>query len=366
MSKKKILVISNLYWNFYNFRYELICNLNSSHDITLLAKKDIYSSKFSRKGIKCFFWNINTNSTNPIYEFLTILSLFKIIFKLKPDSVLSFTPKANIYASLLSWIFNFHFYPNITGLGSYYINNGFIKKLFNFTYKFLFKKTKIIFVQNKYDKIIFNKQYRINNTKLSLLPGSGINTDQFKPKFIFNQKCKTFLVVARLIKEKGIYEYFEAVKMVKKKDPSLDFFLIGDFDEKNKNSISKKLYLELKNSRLIKYLGYQKDIIKYLHLFDCLILPSYREGTSRYLLEGISIGKPIIVSNVPGCRELCNQNNGYRFDINSIYSFYKCIIKMSQKNKDELMVMAKASRKLASDKYDINKVIEKYNYYLSC
>ena len=220
-------------------------------------KNDIYSSKFSRKGIKCIFWNINTNSTNPIYEFLTILSLFKIIFKLKPDSVLSFTPKANIYASLLSWIFNFHFYPNITGLGSYYINNGFIKKLFNFTYKFLFKKTKIIFVQNKYDKIIFNKQYKINNTKLSLLPGSGINTDQFKPKFIFNQKCKTFLVVARLIKEKGIYEYFEAVNG-KKKDPIIGFFLIGDFDEKNKNSISKKLYLELKNSRLIKYLGYQK------------------------------------------------------------------------------------------------------------
>ena len=204
MHKKKIIFISNLYWNLFNFRLELIESMNEKnlYEIYLLAKNDRFSKIFKDKGFSCIDWNLNKDSTNLFTELKSLIYLSKVISSLKPDYVFTFTPKANIYAAMASRILKFNFFPNITGMGSYYIKNGAIKILIEFFYKVFLKKAKYIFVQNNSDKKLFIEKYNFNESKLLLIPGSGINISRYKPKYLFNANCKKFLIASRLVKEK--------------------------------------------------------------------------------------------------------------------------------------------------------------------
>jgi len=335
-------------------------NEKNLYDIYLLAKNDHFSKIFKDKGFNCIDWNLNKDSINLFTELKSLIYLVKVISSLKPDYVFTFTPKANIYAAMASRILKFNFFPNITGMGSYYIKNGVIKILIEFSYKVLLKKAKYIFVQNNSDKKLFIEKYNINESKLLLLPGSGINITKYKPKYLFNTNCKKFLIASRLVKEKGIREFYHAAKMLIKNFPNIQFHLFGEYEHKNKNSISVELFNKIKELKNIKYFKFQNNLKDLMHNYDCLILPSYREGMSRFLLEGIAMGKPLLVSNAPGCKELCNGSNGFIFKVKSSNSLYKSIIKMTKLKREDLIKMGKESRLLAEKEYSIKIVQNKY------
>ncbi len=363
MRKKKILLISNLYWNFANFRKDLIDNLTHSKkfDVFMIAKEDGYSKKFKNHNLKLYKWYINENSLNILKELFALIHLSYLFLKIRPDFVFSFTSKPNIYSSILLLFLNFKFCPNITGLGSYFINKSFVNKIYNYFYKNFFKRAHCVFVQNYKDKKTFKDKYKLDPKKIILLPGSGINLNKFSPKYKFNSYCINFLLVARLIKDKGIQEFYEASSIAYKTNKKLKFFLIGDFNKNNKNSISIDLFQKIKKAKHIKFKSFKKNISSEINNMDCVVLPSYREGKSRFLLEGLALGKPLITSNVPGCEELCTNFNGYKCKPMSVQSLSGAIIKMSKLKKKQLIEMGKQSRSLIENKYDLKYLLNQYN-----
>ena len=246
-------------------------------------------------------------------------------------------------------------------MGSYFIKESIITKYITFAYKYFFVKSRFIFVQNTFDKNLFLKNYKIKRDKLILLPGSGVNLKKYYPKFIFNDYCISFLMVSRLIYEKGIEEFYYASKMAFENNVNLKFHLIGNFDTNNRNTISIDFFNKIKNCNHIKYENFSDNLLYKMHKFDCFVLPSYREGMSKFLLEGLALGKPLLVSDAPGCKELCNNKNGYIFKKKSTLSLYRSIEKISKKQKKEMIEMGKQSRKLSERSYDNNLMISSYN-----
>jgi glycosyltransferase involved in cell wall biosynthesis len=218
--------------------------------------------------------------------------------------VLSFTIKPNIYGNFSCRFLGIKTINNISGLGTVFINKNIVTRIVIELYKFTLAKSSVVFFQNSDDKDIFLDNNIVKSSKCSLLPGSGINTSFFSPVKKIENDYFVFLLAARMIWDKGIKEYFEAASIIIKKYKKVKFQLVGQIDSHNKASVPYNKIKEYVDNGIINYLGEASDIRPYLERADCVVLPSYREGTSRALLEAAAMGRPIIATDVPGCREV--------------------------------------------------------------
>ena len=301
----KIVLSANTYWNIYNFRFNLVKKLLLSHEVYILGKKD-QSTKYLKKiGCKTKDINIDPHGKSFFKEIILFIKYFNLLKKIKPDVYLGFTIKPNIYGAIVSRLLNVKSICNITGLGEVFIKGGILKKIIIFLYKFSVKKSNYLFLQNKSDLNYFKDIKLITNNNYKLIPGSGINLKNYPSyKKKINKNIFKFLFVGRIIKEKGVIELIDAFKKISFKKKKVFLILIG------KNY--KHLNLNLKNSPSIKHINFKRNIKKYYKNSDCFIMPSYREGLSRSILEAASLSLPILASNVPGCKELV-QNNKWLF-----------------------------------------------------
>ena len=358
----KILLIANNYWNFYNFRKELIDKiLEAEHEVHLLGNDDDYFAEFKKKNLKLHKIKFSSRKKSIIEDFFLIIKLYKKIKLINPNIILSFTIKANIYSSLISKILDINIINNITGLGSSFLNNKIIKLITIFLYRISLSKSKMVFFQNISDKKLFLKLKIVKESNSKVIPGSGIDTSYFRSNHSLPKDKNIFLFSGRLIKDKGINEYLQAAKLIIDKKNNCEFHIIGKLDKDEKSSI-KETYLNsyLRNKK-IKYFGFVKNLKQYYANSSCVILPSYREGLSRSLLEAASMSRPIITTNVPGCQDLVQENeNGFLTEVKNVDSLVKAIntfINLSYANKQ---LMAKSSRNIAQNKFQINIVISNY------
>ena len=361
---KKIFIISNSYWNLYNFRYELIKKLSYSYDITLLGNYDKTYDLF--KGLNCrkIVINFQKNKINLIYDLKLLYNLYKIFKNFKPDILLNYTIKPVIYCSFLQFVFDFKVINTITGLGTLYLKNRLLKNIFINLYYFSQKKVNKIIFQNIDDKKLFS-ELKISNKKNSIIiPGSGINTDYFKTNLYPSEKITNFLFVGRLIKEKGVMELCNAFKSLNSKI-KFKLTIVGLTDKKNPADVSDIVLQNVKEMKNVSIVLNEYDIKKYYENCHCLILPSYREGLSKSCLEAMSMSRPIIVNNVPGCRDLVfNETNGLIFNlknINDITNKIKYFINISTKDK---IKMGKLSRKYAIEYFSTKIILNKYEEIL--
>ncbi len=307
----KILIVANSYWNLYNFRKEFIFTLQKSGiDVSLLAPKDEKFSKFfSKESIPChnlFYSNLKINF---FFNLFTLINLYFKIRKVQPDKIIVFTIKINILVSLICFFSEFKLINNITGLGSSMINSKFMKFIVLSLLKFSLKKSSMILFQNNDDKNFFIENNIVNENKTKVIRYFGVNINKYKYSPLPDRdKGLTFIYFGRLIKDKGIFELVDAIKIVKKTYPKTKFKIIGDIDYNNPGYIKKELINEWKNKKLFELNKFQIDISKIIQTSDCVILPSYREGLPKSILESLSIGRPAIVTNVPGCRDLIIDN----------------------------------------------------------
>ena len=331
----KILLITNEYYNFYKFRNNLINFLleqKKTFKISLLARYDGYEKNFLSSNINNYNINISSRSFGFISNLNNFLSLIKKIFTIKPKMIMTFTIKPNLYLCLLKYFFNFKLITNITGLGEIFLNNKLKYKLLCFLFIKLLTKSNIIICQNEDDKnFLISKNFKLKN-KIEIIPGSGIQTNKFN--YNNNQKIN-FLLVGRIIKEKGIAEYIQASNLIPKKyKKKVNFSIIGKSYENN--SFNSIFFSMLKNSN-IEYHGFKENINPFIINSSCIVLPSYREGLSKFLLEGLSYGKPLITTNVPGCKELVkNGYNGFLVNVKDVDSLVKAFInfiELSDKDK---------------------------------
>ena len=359
---KKIIINLNSSWNIFNFRLGLIKFLQSEgYEIIAVAPRDEYVNHLKAAGLKCYNIYMNQKGTNPITDFFLFLQYLRLFNKIKPNLILSYTIKPNIYGNFAANILNIPTINNISGLGTLFIKTNFISSIGKILYKLSLKSSEHTFFQNKNDLELFLESRLIKSNNCSVIPGSGVKTSVFKQNKKIN-KGEKFLFVGRLIGDKGVFEYLESARQVLIEYPNVEFFLAGELGYNNKTAITKTQLDNYTNSNSqIKYLGKVDDMISLLESIDVVVLPSYREGLSKSLIEAASMSLPIITSNVPGCIDVVkNEYNGLICQVKSIRSLEKNIKKIIDLPAEKRLEMGMNGRKIAISKFDEKIIIQYY------
>jgi glycosyltransferase involved in cell wall biosynthesis len=361
---KTIVLSSNVCWSLYNFRRNLIKRLIVlNYKVVIVAKKDSYTDRLVELGCECIHLSIDSSGTNPVKDFYTMYCLFRIYAKIRPDFVLNFSPKNNIYSTLAASLFDVVIINNVAGLGFVFIENNLTSIIVKFLYKLSQKRADIVFFQNKDDLALFLKNNVCLPKKTDLLPGSGVDLARFIPSASLAVKEVTFLLVARMLYDKGVKYYVDAARELKKSGNSnVKFKLLGFLDSDNPSAVSRDEMNAWVQEGVVEYLGVSDTVEAEMSSADCIVLPSYyREGVPRSLLEAAALGKPIITTDSVGCKEVVDEGvNGYLCEPRSTESLLECLEKFLGLSVSEKAEMGANSRKKAEKEFDEEIVINKY------
>ena len=356
---KKVILVSNTAWSIFNFRSGLMKKLDEEgYQIISIAPFDEYAHKipYEYHEIK-----MNNKGTNPFEDFVLFLRFFLLYRKLKPDVILHFTPKPNIYGTLAAKLLRKPCINNIAGLGTVFIQESLVTKIARILYRLSQKSAQKIFFQNREDQEIFQKFGIFENT--DLLPGSGINTKKFSPQEKkSNNNYFAFLLHSRLIWDKGVGEFVAAARKIKRKNPNVKFQILGFLDVENTSAISKEQMNKWVDEGVIDYLGAVIDVREYIANSDCVVLPSYyREGVPRALLEAASMEKPIITTNNVGCKDVVDDGvNGFLCETKSVDDLVDKMQQMLLLTLKERNEMGIKGREKVIREFDEQIVIRKY------
>ena len=360
----RVLLVANRAWNFRNFRWGLIKNFKMNGDQVLaVAAADGVEGELLENDVQFIPIAMDSKTKNPFKDLLLILRLVKLYKKVKPDIILHFTIKPNIYGSLAAGFLKIPCIDNITGLGNVFLNDGLVNNIVVLLYKIAVARAAKVFFQNSEDMRLFLKQGIAIKEKSDLLPGSGIDIEKFSPREEPAERSHTtFLLAARMIWEKGIKEYVEAAELIKKDYPDVVFQIAGELGVHNPSAIPESEVLNWEENGIINYMGYQRDIRELLCGADCIVLPSYyREGVPRTLLEAASMGKPIVTTDNIGCREVVRDGeNGYLCAIRNSTDLADKITQFIKLSENDRIAMGKKSREVAVRFFDEKIVIKKY------
>jgi len=304
-NKVKLGIFVNSAWQAFNFRLELARSLKD-YEIIFFGPIDQNFDQLISKEFEYIHVPLIADSINPVRDIFLIYSVFRELKKNKIQILLNFTLKPNIYGPLIASLLKIKSINNITGLGTFFIKKSFITLILYQLYKLSVSRCDHIFFQNKYDTELFKLKKILTHNNYSLLPGSGIDIHHFYPQEKKTSENFVFLMVARLIKDKGVLEYLQAAELIKNRlnKNNIVFQLVGEMSPKNKTSISIDIINSYINRGIVNYHGMSNDVREQLKNSDCVVLPSYREGCPRSLLEAASMAIPIITTNVPGCNDI--------------------------------------------------------------
>ncbi|MFW5607153.1 MAG: glycosyltransferase family 4 protein [Campylobacter hyointestinalis] len=361
----KIFIVANSAWYAYNFRLNLAKALSDSgYKVCFVVPSDEKYTSILRLDFEVHNIKIDSKGINPLVDIQTIYKFYKVYKKEKPSIVLNFTIKPNIYSSLICRYLKIPCISNITGLGTIFIRQNLITKIVKFLYKIVLKKNKLIFFQNQDDRDLFLNYNLIGKTsKTDILPGSGVDLDKFKPSLKTNDDKFIFLFIGRLIKDKGIIELVEASLLLSKKYNNFELWLLGEFKVQNNTAISLEELNAWLSNNFIKYLGTTDNVASVIAKTDCVILPSYREGTPRSLLEAAAMLKPIITTNTIGCKDVVDDGvNGFLCEVQNVEDLTYKMEKMLNLSTKKRNQMGSAGRKKIMQKYNEKFVINKYLY----
>jgi len=359
----KIAIVLNTSWNIYNFRKSLVQSfLDKGHEVYTIAPVDAYTANLTAMGCKHIPVKMDSRGANPIKDLLLIRELFNIYKKIKPNVILHFTIKPNIYGTLAARLLGIPVINNVCGLGTIFLKTNFISKIAIYMYKIAFISPKKIFFQNDDDRNLFIKNHLAQDSICDILPGSGIDLDEYLPSEKEVKNNFTFLLISRLIYDKGIREFVQAVSILRQKGINAEFKVLGAIDEKHKRGIPKKTIEKWFEKEGIQYLGTSENVKPIIEQADCVVLPSYREGTPRTLLEAASMGLPLIATNVPGCSNVVEDGyNGYLCEHRNPDDLANKMEKMHHLTPEEREWLGRNSRNKVEKHFDVKHVIDKYH-----
>ena len=358
-----LVFIANSSWYFYNFRKDLLLRLKKEgFKIYLICPKDRYYKYLQKEGFNTISWKLNRGSINIISEIFSIIDLIKKLKKIKPLLINNFTIKGSIYGSIAAFISNNSIVINsITGLGHLFLSKTISIKIIRILLipilKIIFyvSSSKFIF-QNEDDLELFINLKITSRENSSLIKGSGINTSYFKPSKVEKKEKNIILFPSRIIREKGFYELEMACNSLWFKGYKFLLYIVGDMDLGNRSSLSQKELIRLKNNRNIKLTGHVKNIKSFYQVADIVILPSWREGLSRTLLEASAMKKAIITTDVPGCRDVVKHYyNGLLVKVKDYQAIEESIIFLL-KNREIAREFGEAGRKKVIKEFEVNKI----------
>ena len=353
----RILILSNFGMGLYKFRKELLeALIKTGDEVYISLPHDEYVPKLENLGCKFIESKVDRRGTNPITDLKLLSTYLKIIRKIKPDIVLTYTIKPNVYGGIACRITKTPYMPNVTGLGTSIENEGLMQKLSLAFYKLGLKNAKCIFFQNEPNRQFFIDRGIIKN-KSKVIPGSGVNLEQHPyEEYPSDKENIRLLFIGRIMKAKGIDELLEAARQIKVSDKNVEFHLVGFYEEGYLEELR-----ELNDSGIIHYHGQQDDVHKFIKDSHATILPSYHEGTSNVLLESASTGRPILASNVTGCKETFDAGiSGIGFEVKSVKALISAIQQFLDLPHDNKKQMGIAGRKKMEQEYDRKIVTNAY------
>ncbi len=303
MSQKTVLISINASWNIVNFRQGLIRALQrQGYRVAALAPPDRYSDALSSLGVDFHPIEMDRQGISPLRDLSLLVRYWAALGRIRPDVYLGYTAKPNIYGSLAARARGIAVINNVAGLGTAFIRRGWLTRVVSLLYRLAFRRSRTVFFQNEDDLGQFVADRIVAPDKARLLPGSGIDLERFAPSERRPNGPFAFLMIGRLLWDKGVREYVEAARIVRATLPEARFRLLGPLDVPNRTAVERTDVESWVKEGLIEYLGESDDVRPHIAEAGCIVLPSYREGLPRTLLEGAAMAKPLIATDVPGCR----------------------------------------------------------------
>lgn len=359
-----VVLSANTSWYIFNFRRNTILALIAEgYRVCVVAPRDSHTKKVESLGVEYFPITFDQHSTNVVTEFLIIFKFYYIYKKLRPNIVLNFTPKNNIYSAIACKALGIKVISNISGLGSIFSRNGVKTIIVKLLYQISQRNLDFIFFQNTRDRSLLSSIKGIDKVPSKMIPGSGVDLNKFTfmPSRFSDETV--FLLCSRMIEEKGIYEYLTAAKNLHFEfGEKVKFRLLGPVDLNSPSAISREDLINWHQSGIIEYLGFTDDVLSELSKADCVVLPSfYGEGIPKSLIEAAAVGKPIITTNNVGCRDVVkNGVNGFICEPRSAVSLEKEMKRFMDLDESERYDMGLKGRELAEQKFDERIVIKAY------
>ena len=409
MSKPLIVLTANTAWNLAHFRAPLLqAFAKRGFLLVALAPVDASVLRLQAMGCKVEPLPVPAHGRNPWADVLLFWNYLRLLRQHRPVALLSFTVKPNIYAGLAARLLGITQLGNISGLGTAFIQGGWLGQLVQGLYRLGLGGAKTVFFQNPDDRDFFLARRLVREGQAALLPGSGVNLDHFKPDLESDADPLTrgvqadtstakgqrngepqaggaseakpprpfvFLFIGRTLGDKGLLELVQAVKLLAEQQagpaaadadtlsatPTPRLLILGPDGGTNPTAIATSLLAQWRQDPQLELLGPTDDVRPYIRRADCVVLPSYREGTPRSLLEAAAMGKPLIATDVPGCRQVVQDGqNGYLCQAKDPHDLARAMRQLMQLSPEKRQAMGQASRKLAEDVFDENRVVQHY------
>lgn len=364
---RKLLVVINTSWNIINFRTGLIRGLmGAGYEVVVAAPRDRFSAEIERNlGCRYVELPIAGHSRSPVTDLALFGRFVSLMRAERPDAFLGFTVKPNVFGSLAANLFGIPCINNIAGLGSVFNETSLTARIVVILYRIALRRSHWVFFQNREDLELFVARGLVQRVRAGLLPGSGIDTARFATPAKVPSKAGqpfTFLLVARLLKEKGLAELAEATRAVRRKHPQVRTRVLGPLDPRNPAAVPQTQLDGWVAEGVLEYLGVADDVRTILAQADCFVLPSYyREGTPRALLEAAAMAKPIITTDMPGCRDVVDEGmNGCLVPPRDVCALADAMTSMIEASPATIAAMGQASRVKAEQQFDEKLVVERY------
>lgn len=360
-ARPAVVIGANSFWNIANFRKGLISALVEQGYRPVIAVPDAETEWASKIGAETATIAIDRSGLDPLHDARTLIGFRKLFRQLKPVVFLGFTVKPNIYGSIAAQMSGVYSLPNISGLGTAFIRGGWLTKFVTLLYRLALRRSKIIFFQNPDDRDLFVGRGIIAPGQARLLPGSGIDLDRFAPAEQPAEGPPVFLLVGRLLGDKGLREFVDAARELRVKYPGWRFQLLGPLDEGNRTSIKRNELDGWRRDASIEYLGEARDVRPHIAQATAVVLPSYREGLPRSLLEAAAMARPLIATDVPGNRHLVDSGrNGLLCEVRNAPSLAAVMERMGLMNPEQRAAMGAAGRAKVEREFDEKLVIQAY------
>ena len=360
----KIVVLSSHTPSLLWFRLDMMrAFLRCGHSVTAVGNEAeaLWTDAFAAAGIRYRQVRLSRNGTNPLKDLETLRSLLGILREERPDKIFAYQAKTVIYGSLAAQKLGIsEFYPLIAGVGSVFLSDTWkarlVRQILTMEYKAALRRCPHYFFQNADDVALFERCRLIEPQRVCMLPGSGVNLEKFECQPLPDAPC--FLFVGRLIRDKGVYEYLEAARAVRRKHPEARFLLVGPFDT-NPSALKPEELSAYTDSGDVTYFGEQPDVRPYLARCRIFVLPSYREGTPKAVLEAMACGKAVLTTDAPGCRETVEDGrNGCLVPVRDIGALAAKMCEMIEQP-ERTARMAAESRTMAEARFDVRLVNQK-------
>lgn len=353
---RKILILANSSSGLYSFRRELISELRKRSEVYLSTPHNANLDKLINElDCKILTTDIDRRGINPITDLCLLFKYRKMIRKIAPDLVITYTIKPNIYGGLVCRMMNVPYAVNITGLGTAFQKQGSLRRLVTLMYKVSLKKAKVVFFENSENRQLFIDEKIVKKSKTCLLNGAGVNLEHYKyAEYPIDNEETRFLFVGRVMREKGIDELFKAMLVLRKRGVNCSLDLLGGYEE-NYEPVIKRF----ENEGWLRYHGFQEDVRPFIANCHCFVLPSWHEGMANTNLECAASGRPVITSNIAGCREaVIPEVSGYLCEKQDAQSLYKVMKRFCCLSEQERVNMGIEGRKHMEKVFEKTKVVD--------